>query len=110
MGLSVSDGVRVFLTRLAAEKQMPFALRAPNLETRAAMTEADEIVCIRRARFDTAAELFNDLEENRSSKLAHRAAQKEKRLCLLHDGLYCSLTHGPLSLHILCVNNVRKGG
>jgi DNA-damage-inducible protein J len=30
MGLSVSDAVRVFLTRVAAEKQLPFALRVPN--------------------------------------------------------------------------------
>ena len=30
MGLSVSDAVRVFLTRVAAEKQLPFALKVPN--------------------------------------------------------------------------------
>ena len=35
MGLSVSDAVRVFLTRVAAEKQLPFALKGPNAETRA---------------------------------------------------------------------------
>jgi DNA-damage-inducible protein J len=64
MGLSVSDAVRVFLMRVIADKQMPFALKVPNIETRAAMTEADEIAHTRRARFDTAAELFNDLEKN----------------------------------------------
>ncbi len=60
MGLSVSDAVRVFLTRIAAEKQLPFAIKEPNAETRAAMAEADEIVRNHRARFATA------VEENRS--------------------------------------------
>lgn len=64
MGLSVSDAVRVFLMRVIADKQMPFALKVPNVETRAAMTEADEITRNRRARFDTAAKLFDDLEKN----------------------------------------------
>ncbi|QKE39679.2 type II toxin-antitoxin system RelB/DinJ family antitoxin [Ferrovum myxofaciens] len=65
MGLSVSDAVRVFLTRVVADKQLPFALRAPNAETRAAMNEASAIAQIHQARFDTAAELFDDLEKNR---------------------------------------------
>ena len=49
MGLSVSDAVRVFLTRIAAEKQLPFALKVPNAETRAAMAEADAIAAAREA-------------------------------------------------------------
>ena len=65
MGLSVSDAVRVFLTRVAADKQMPFTLKVPNAKTRAAMSEADEIVRKRGTRFATAAELLNDLEKNR---------------------------------------------
>ena len=65
MGLSVSDAVRVFLTRIVAEQQLPFPLQVPNPETRAAMAEADEIVRTRRARFATAVELFDDLEKNR---------------------------------------------
>ena len=64
MGLSVSDAVRVFLMRVVAEKQLPFLLKVPNVETRAAMTEADEIVRTRRARFASATELFDDLEKN----------------------------------------------
>ena len=64
MGLSVSDAVRVFLMRVVADKQMPFALRAPNAQTRAAMAEADEIARTHRARFETAAELFDDLDKN----------------------------------------------
>lgn len=64
MGLSVSDAVRVFLMRVVAEQQMPFALKVPNAETRAAMVEADEILAARRTRFATASELFDDLEKN----------------------------------------------
>jgi DNA-damage-inducible protein J len=64
MGLSVSDAVRVFLMRVVAEQQMPFALKVPNAKTRVAMAEADEIARARRARFATATELFDDLEKN----------------------------------------------
>ncbi|MFT5534568.1 MAG: DNA-damage-inducible protein J [Burkholderiaceae bacterium] len=64
MGLSVSDAVRVFLMRVVADKQMPFALKVPNSETLTAMAEANEIVRTHRARFDTATELFDDLEKN----------------------------------------------
>lgn len=62
MGLSVSDAVRVFLKRVVADKAMPFDVRVPNAETRAAMMEADEIVRERNARFATAEGLFDDLE------------------------------------------------
>jgi DNA-damage-inducible protein J len=64
MGLSVSDAVRVFLMRVVADQQMPFTLKVPNTETRAAMIEADDIVLTRKARFETAAALINDLEKN----------------------------------------------
>jgi DNA-damage-inducible protein J len=63
MGLSVSDAVRVFLTRVVADQQLPFALKVPNAETRAAMAEADEIATQHRARFANADELFDDLEK-----------------------------------------------
>jgi DNA-damage-inducible protein J len=42
---------------------MPFEVRVPNAETRAAMTEADEIVRTRRARFASAQEMFDALEK-----------------------------------------------
>jgi DNA-damage-inducible protein J len=41
MGLTVSDAVRILLTRIAAEKAMPFEVRVPNRETLEAM-EAGE--------------------------------------------------------------------
>ena len=63
MGLTVSDAVRVFLTRVVADKELPFALKAPNETSRAAIAEADQIVQSRRARFATADALLNDIEE-----------------------------------------------
>ena len=60
MGLTVSDAIRVFLTRVVAEQQLPFALKAPNAETRAAMEEAR---AMSKARFTTAHELIHDLEK-----------------------------------------------
>jgi DNA-damage-inducible protein J len=40
MGLSVSDAVRVLLTRVAAEKALPFDVKVPNVATAAAIREA----------------------------------------------------------------------
>ena len=58
MGLTVSDAVRLLLTRVARDKALPFAPLAPNAETIAAMKEA-------RAgnlpRFDDVESLFDDL-------------------------------------------------
>ncbi|MNV75546.1 Antitoxin DinJ [compost metagenome] len=64
MGLTVSDAVRVFLTRVVADKELPFSLRAPNAATQTAMQEASEIIQSRRARFDTVEALINELEED----------------------------------------------
>lgn len=40
MGLTVSDAVRLLLTRVAHDKALPFELLRPNAETIAAMREA----------------------------------------------------------------------
>jgi DNA-damage-inducible protein J len=40
MGLSVSDAVRVLLTRVAQEKSLPFEVKVPNAGTAAAIREA----------------------------------------------------------------------
>lgn len=63
MGLTVSDAVRVFLTRIVADKGLPFALKAPSEASRVAIAEADQIVRSRRARFATADTLLDGLEE-----------------------------------------------
>ncbi len=58
MGLTVSDAVRLLLTRVAREKALPFAPLVPNAATVAAMKEA-------RAgnleRFSDVESLFDDL-------------------------------------------------
>lgn len=59
MGLSVSDAVRVFLTRVAADQALPFALQVPNAETQQAMLEARQLT---QARFNRADDLFHALE------------------------------------------------
>jgi len=58
MGLTVSDAVRILLTRVAAEKAMPFEIRVPNRETLEAI-EAGERGEVFRA--STVAELMKEL-------------------------------------------------
>ena len=63
MGLTVSDAVRLLLTRVVADQELPFAVRAPNAATRAALAEADDIIKSRRARFESHQALVDGLEE-----------------------------------------------
>ncbi|MGB9071055.1 MAG: type II toxin-antitoxin system RelB/DinJ family antitoxin [Terriglobales bacterium] len=58
MGLSVSDAVRVLLTRVAAEKALPFEVKVPNAATAAAMQEARKGGL---RSFDTVSDLMADL-------------------------------------------------
>ena len=58
MGLTVSDAVRLLLTRVAREKALPFAPLIPNAETIAAMQEAR---AGKLARFDDVQSLLDDL-------------------------------------------------
>jgi DNA-damage-inducible protein J len=58
MGLSVSDAVRVLLTRVAVEKALPFEVKVPNARTVAAMQEARKG---NLPSFDTVADLMSDL-------------------------------------------------
>jgi len=41
MGMSVSDAVRMLLVRVAAEKALPFEVKAPNAATRKGMAELE---------------------------------------------------------------------
>jgi DNA-damage-inducible protein J len=50
MGLSVSEAVRVFLRRVAADQALPFPLKVPNAKTRAALQNARSMA---RARLRT---------------------------------------------------------
>jgi len=66
MGLTLSDAVRVFLTRVATDRELPFSLKTPNAVSRAAIAEAETLVKNRRARFSTVDTLIEDLEKNSS--------------------------------------------
>lgn len=63
MGLSVSSVVRILIKRVATEKTVPFDLRMPNVETRKAMAEADEIIRAGYARFTRPQDLIDELEK-----------------------------------------------
>jgi DNA-damage-inducible protein J len=58
MGLTVSDAVRLMLTRVAHDKALPFEPFRPNAETIAAMEEAR---AGNLARFDSIEALMADL-------------------------------------------------
>lgn len=58
IGLTVSDAVRLLLTRVAQEKALPFEPLIPNPATIAAMKEAR---AGKMARFDDVGELMADL-------------------------------------------------
>lgn len=61
MGLTVSDAVRVFLTRVVTDQQLPFELKAPNAATRSAMREARNIG---KARYAGGKALIDGLEKS----------------------------------------------
>ena len=65
MGLSVSDAVRVLLTRVAAEKALPFEVRTPNAVTAAAMREARKGGL---PSFDSVSDLMADLNSKAGTK------------------------------------------
>lgn len=62
MGLTVSGAVNMFLTRVAVEQAIPFAVRIPNAETVEAMAEADRILAGEGARFSSFDSLMDALE------------------------------------------------
>jgi DNA-damage-inducible protein J len=61
MGLSVSDAIRMLMIRIAKEKALPFDVKVPNEETRAAMRELENGG---GKAFKTVAELMADLHED----------------------------------------------
>ncbi|WP_081074299.1 type II toxin-antitoxin system RelB/DinJ family antitoxin [Burkholderia multivorans] len=64
-GLTVSDAMRLFLRKVVAVKGLPFDVRVPNAVTLEAMAETEA----RKggARFSSAKELFDELEEKTSA-------------------------------------------
>jgi len=64
-GLTVSDVVRMTLTRVAKDRAVPLELKLPNKETQAAMRESRAIMKKRAARFRHAADVFRALDGRR---------------------------------------------
>lgn len=62
LGLTVSDVLRMTLTRVARDRALPLELKIPNAETRAAMEEARTAMKARVARFSAPEALFDALE------------------------------------------------
>ena len=63
IGLTVSDVVRMTLTRIVKDKALPFELTTPNAETRAAMAESRAMMAARKARFRKGEDLINALDQ-----------------------------------------------
>ncbi len=63
MGLTISDAVRLFLRRVVIEQAFPIELKVPNAQTRAAMEESRRMISARKQRFESAEDLFDDLDK-----------------------------------------------
>lgn len=61
-GLSLSEGIRLFLRQVIETKGLPFEVKVPNAKTLTAIQEARAIGKA-RARFQNADELMHDLED-----------------------------------------------
>ena len=69
MGLSVSDAVRLFLTRVVAEQQIPFAIKVPNAVTLAAIADVDAMIeSGKSARFANGKQALDFLERTEAPK------------------------------------------
>ncbi len=62
-GLTVSDAIRITLTRVARDKALPFELKMPNAETRAAMAESRAMMAAGKARFREGRDLIDALDK-----------------------------------------------
>jgi DNA-damage-inducible protein J len=63
MGLTISEAVCIFLTRIVADNALPFTIQTPNQKSRAAIAEADQIVQNRRVRLASADARVNERKE-----------------------------------------------
>ena len=62
-GLTVSDIVRMTLTRVAKDHAVPLELKVPNAETQAAMRQSRLLMKKHNARFRNAKDMFGALEQ-----------------------------------------------
>jgi DNA-damage-inducible protein J len=61
-GLTVSDVVRMTLTRVAKDRAVPLELKLPNAQTQAAMRESRALMKKHNARFHNAKDVFAALD------------------------------------------------
>ena len=61
MGLTVSDFMRIALTRVVNDKALPFDMKVPNAVTRGAMDESRELLKKRRVSFTNAQDMIDAL-------------------------------------------------
>jgi DNA-damage-inducible protein J len=59
MGLSLSDAVRVFLTRVVSDQKIPFELRVPNEHTQSSMVNSESGIDVHSVK--DAKDMFNQL-------------------------------------------------
>ena len=62
-GLTVSDAIRITLTRVARDKALPFELKMPNAETQAAMAESRAMMAAGKPRFHEGRDLIDALDK-----------------------------------------------
>lgn len=62
-GLTVSDAIRMTLTRVARDRALPLELKLPNAETQAAMAEARAMMAARQARFRKGQDVIDALDK-----------------------------------------------
>jgi len=74
-GLDLSGAIRLFLRQVVAQQGLPFEVRVPNATTIAAMEEARAMTA---ARFNSAQELFDDLEGKAGREKKSRARTKRR--------------------------------
>lgn len=65
LGIKPAQAIRLFLRQVTATKSIPFEINVPNATTLRAMKEAEEMIANQQARFATAEELFNALENHK---------------------------------------------
>ena len=63
-GLTVSDVVRMTLTRVAKDRAVPLELKVPSGDTRAAMRESYALMKKHNARFSNAKAVFDAIEKD----------------------------------------------
>ncbi len=63
MGLTISDIVRMTLTRVVKDNALPFDLTVPNAKTQAAMRESRAMMKAKKARFTNGEELIDALDK-----------------------------------------------